>query len=110
MSNVTCTGRESSIDDCFKVLYSLDQAKQLAATTDEVAGVACVFETVFEISSSSVQKYSMSSSVQPTAAGSSAQDESNGSDHPLLIALIALVGAVLMILLLFGYVKGYGVV
>ena len=87
MSNVTCTGRESSIDDCFKVLYSLDQAKQFAATTDEVAGVTCVFETV-----------------------SSVPDGPNSSGNLLLIILIALVGAVLVILLLFGYVKGYVVV
>uniref|UniRef100_A0A1X7VNN3 SRCR domain-containing protein n=1 Tax=Amphimedon queenslandica TaxID=400682 RepID=A0A1X7VNN3_AMPQE len=45
LSNVTCNGIESSLDDCDKVLYPLNVAKQLADTTDEIAAVACIMTT-----------------------------------------------------------------
>ena len=111
---------ESSLNDCNKILYPLNIAKQLADTTDEIAAVACIFETttstqasimhslsttvkqsrstkssnVHNVQSNSVQS---SNSIQPTLA---TQNKPNFLENPYATALSVLVGVVLLLLII----------
>ncbi|XP_019848946.1 PREDICTED: uncharacterized protein LOC109580351 [Amphimedon queenslandica] len=86
---------ESSLNDCDKVLYPLNIAKQLANTTDEIAAVACIVETRSTASTVKQVSKSTQSNVQPTM--DSDQNKPNFRNDPYFISLCVLAGVLLIV-------------